>query len=775
MVGIIGRRAYGLGLGLIGGVLLAGGGWLLIVGGSAYYILAGLTLTAVAILLWNGRAAAALLYAGLLVATVLWAVFESGLDRWALMARLVAPAILGLPFLLPSLRGRTGWDRVAGSTPAIVLLLVGAVVLAPSVSAGPGRVHAPSAPGIQAQGEDWLTWGGDNGGARFSKLDQITPANVGRLQVAWTYRTGVPADGKLGNLEVTPLKVGERLFVCNNMSMVDALDPETGKRLWRFDPKIDVRPIPSRTCRGVAYYESASRVCPQRVIAAAFDAKLWALDARTGQPCSDFGQGGMVDLSRGMGPVGGGYYYVTSAPTIVRGKIVVGGWVMDGQKTNSPSGVVRAYDAVTGGFAWAWDLHKPYDHAQPPAGQTYTLGTPNSWAPMSGDEDLGLVYLPTGNATPDYYGAQRPASFDRFSSSVVALDATSGDVRWSFQTAHHDLWDYDVSSQPTLIDLPTETTTTPALIQPTKRGEIFVLDRRTGKPLTQVVERPVPQHGAPGERLSPTQPFSPGMPSLAGPDLSEARMWGLTPLDQLWCRIQFRQAVYEGPMTPPQLDRTVVQWPGFMGAISWGGVSIDPTRGLMVVNSTRVPTVSRLVARSQADAMGLKPRGAKGFKPVPGYWPQAGVPYAVKSVGFLSPLGVPCSQPPFGLLTAIDLHSRQVVWERPLGTARDSGPLGLRFGVPLAMGVPNTGGSAVTAGGLAFIGATQEASIRAVDLSNGKVVWSQKLPAGGQATPMTYRSSASGRQFVVIAAGGKTLLQSPVGDYLVGYALPKAP
>ena len=756
------KRLHGALLAAFGLALVVGGIFLLTLGGSPYYLLAGIGTFASGFLVWRNDRRAILLYAVVLILTLLWALFERGLASWPLFTRVFVPSLLGLPFLFTERRSKLRW-----LAPIIFVLMIVRIIIAQPLQ---DQDLSPLA-AIASDGE-WPSWGADDGGTRFSPLSALNTENIADLRPAWSVHLGVPSDGKLGNLEVTPLMVGGRLYVCNNMSMVDALDPETGQRLWRFDPHVDVSEVQSRTCRGVALVQTEGTVCPERILTSTLDAKLWALDAATGRPCEDFGQGGMVDLATGMGPIGGGYYYPTSAPAVVGGRVIIGGWVMDGQKTNSPPGVIRAYDVRSGAFAWAFDMGRPENPNEPEPGKTYTLGSPNAWAPMSTDEALGLVYVPTGNAGPDYFSAHRRAEFERYASSVVALDAATGRPRWSFQTTHRDVWDYDVSSQPTLVDLPLpDGEIVPALIQPTKRGQIFVLDRRTGLPIKPVVEQPAPQGGVEGERLSPTQPASVAMPSLAGPKLSEERMWGLTPLDQLYCRIRFRQARYDGEMTPPGLAPTI-EYPGFMGALSWGGVAVDPHRGLLVAVSNRVPTSHRLISRADADALGLGPRGTPGVEAKRGYWPQSGTPYAAIAGGFLSPLGVPCSEPPYGLITAVDIGTGKVRWERPLGTARDSGPFGLSMGLPLPMGVPTSGGAMITAGGLIFVAATQERTIRALSLANGRTLWSARLPAGGQAIPMTYRSPKSGRQFVVVAAGGKSLIQSPVGDSLVAFALP---
>ena len=761
-------RSYAVLLFTLGALLLVGGIWLATIGGSPYYLIAGTALMMVAWRTWMRDARAATGFAIVLVVTAGWALAEVGTAAWPLFGRLFALSVLGLPLVAIVSRQRRA-NQVAMAVPWLFIALIVLRLLLPpqaSVIALPTPIAFTS----DVAGEQWSSWGGDAGGLRYSTLSEITPDNVAKLVPAWDYRTGIPADGKLGNLEVTPIAIGDRLYLCNNMSMVDALDPDTGRRLWRFDPRIDVTGIANRTCRGVAFAKAGSGICAERIIVATLDAALWALDAKTGRACAGFGVGGRVDLSIGMGNISGGYYYPTSAPTIVRDKIIIGVWVTDGQRTQSPPGVVRAYDLKRGTLAWSWDIGRPGVTTAPRGTATYVAGTPNVWAPPSSDEALGLVFLPTGNAGPDYFNPERSAAAEYFASSVVALDATTGVVRWRFQTVHHDVWDYDVGSQPTLVDIPLHGRSIPALVQATKRGQIFVLDRRTGRPVVPVIERAVPQRRYLNEQLSPTQPFS-AEPSVAGPLLTEASMWGLTPLDQLWCRIRFRQARYEGEMTPPGLMPSI-EYPGFMGAVSWGSIAIDPRRSVAIVNATRMPTWHRLVPRAEADRLGLRPRGEPGAKPRPGYWPQLGVAFAVYAAGFLSPLGVPCSAPPYGTLSAIDLRKRQILWERPFGSARDSGPFGLRSGLPLEMGVPNAGGAIVTASGLIFIAATQTENLHALSLADGRTLWQSRLPAGGQATPMTFRSVRTGRQYVVVAAGGKSLLRTRLGDHLLAYRLP---
>lgn len=764
-----GRRAAALLLLAIGAILTAGGVWLLLLGGSPYYLAAGLCCVGVAAGTWRGARWAGPLYATFLLASLVWAWLEAGIDFWALLARLGGPAVVGL--LLAVVLG--GWGRVALLIAVGIVIAVGGAALA---SGGPelkladdGAAPATTGPASA----EWLHYGNDQAGRRFSPLADIRPDNVAGLREIWRYRLGAPPPGPPHSLEVTPLQADGNLYLCSGYNDVVALDAATGRERWRFRAKVRPGGVVVMTCRGLARFAEpvASGPCAARIITATVDARLIALDARTGRPCMGFGQNGAVDLTAGLGEVPKGYYYVTSPPAIVRGRIVLGGWVTDGQSTGEPSGVIRAFDARTGALAWAWDMGRPDRQGAPPPGEQYTRGTPNSWAPISADEALGLVYLPTGNATPDYFGAHRSPASEKYSSSVIALDAQTGRLRWSFQTTHHDIWDWDVASQPTLLDLPAGGgQTVPALLQATKRGQLFLLDRRTGKPLSRVVERPVSTDAVPEERPSPTQPFSVDLPDFAGPELSERRMWGLTPLDQLWCRIRFRQARYHGQATPVTLRWTIVN-PGFLGGMNWGSLSFDPRNGVAIVNANRFAMIERLMTRAEANARGLYPARSGVNHFAGGALPQAGVPYAIDVSPFVSPLGVPCQQPPFATIAAVDIASGRLRWSRPLGTSAGSGPFGLRTGLPIPMGPPSLGGAITTAGGLTFVGASQDERLRAFATASGRELWSAPLPAGGQATPMTYKLPG-GRQVVLIAAGGNGALRTRMGDYIVAFALP---
>ena len=763
--------------------LIAGGGYLLWLGGSPYYLLAGLLALLSAAWIGALRIEGAWAYALLLLVTIPWALWEAGLDGWALMPRLVAFVVLGLPLLLPYLRRQlarqASWS--SGLTQKTLVacglfsaaLSVAAVALRPADPLDPmfqtgsfgGTLPAARADRVDSVDGDWNNYGRDPGGTRFSPLGEITPANVGKLKEAWRARIG-PTLG----LEATPLKIADTVYTCNAYNDVIALDAETGHQRWRYNAKVPIDRVPYTVCRGVAHYAApgVTGECADRIFTNTVDGRLIALDARSGRPCRGFGDIGQVSLMTGLAPQNTAFYAVTSAPTVVQGKVVLGGWVSDGMQWGEPSGVVRAFDAVTGRLVWAWDVGRPDRQSLPSPGESYTHSTPNAWAPFSADEQLGLVYVPTGNPAVDYFGGYRRSFDEKYGSAITAIDVATGKARWTFQTVHHDLWDWDVASQPTLTDLHDASgAMRHALVQPTKRGEIFVLDRETGKALKTVQELPVPQGGiVPGDRLSPTQPFSTAMPSFRGPDLSEKRMWGVTPLDQLWCRIRFREARYDGTATPPGFKPTIA-FPGFNGGMDWGSSSVDPTRQILFVNSNRVPNYDLVVTRAEAMRRGVvfgKKHGALNA-------PQLNTPYVSIIKVFMSPLGIPCNQPPYGMLAAVDLPTGKLIWAKPFGSARASGPLGLRSGLPFTIGTPNGGGTLATASGLLFAGATQDGDFRAYEAGTGKILWRTALGAGGQATPMTYISPRSGHQYVVIAAGGNPILGSVLGDYVVAFRL----
>ena len=787
---------------LSGAGLLAGGVKLLMLGGSAYYVLVGAALVAVAVLLWRGRAAAGWLYLAMLVLTWGWALWETGGNGWALIPRVGFLTGLGLVFLLPAVMrhlGCEGHARTAGMTlvgllGVAVVAVAGIAIIQPGAPAGGGAAGS-FVPGLPTE---WTAWGSDQGGQRFTSAAQITPANVNGLEIAWTYQTGAkPRDGGAPALafEVTPLKIGNTLYACTPHNVLFALDAVTGKEIWRYDPHTNDQGLAFANCRGVAYADLSARgmvkaapgltgaaagvagasapACVRRLYTGTIDARLLAVDADTGRPCTDFGTNGAIDMRRNLPPHEKALYYYTAAPVVSGNVVVIGSYGLDGQVLRQPSGVIRAYDLKTGAATWAFDPAHP-DHTAPlPDGQFYEPGTPNSWSVSSTDEQLGLVYVPLGVATPDYYGGERTPGGEKFSNAIMALDNKTGQVRWFFQTVHHDIWDYDIASQPVLTDVSANGQKVPALISISKTGETFMLDRRTGKPISPVVERPVPGGFAPGEHGSPTQPFSPGMPDFAGGLLTERQMWGLTPFDQLYCRIEFRRLRYDGRYTPPSLKGSI-QYPGFAGGVNWGSVSIDRDHGIMIVNSNRLPTKSRRITPAEARERGMRPAGA-GVKTSPeavrAGVPQFGARYAVLNGVLMSPLAVPCIQPPIGQLTAVDLASHRVLWQRPLGTADRMGPLGTATHLPLTFGLPTVGGSMTTAGGVTFIASTPDRRIHAFETRTGRFLWQADLPANANANPMSY-VGADGRQYVVVAAGGSAALASNEGNILVAFALP---
>ena len=780
---------------LVGAVLTFGGGWLIGLGGSPYYLLAGGGLVAAGVFLILRNVLGAWIYLGVYVATLLWALWEVGLNGWALVPRVIAPTVLLVlvALVLPVLTGRRRsfvWTPVALGAAALGAVVWVGLVQSQTAPAYPdgeppalraAAAQGPASPGGPQAGADWPAYGGTYAAQRYSTLSQFTPENVKNLKKVWTYRTGdLPSEAAKGKYaaETTPLKVGDSLYLCSAKNILISVDPATGKERWRYDPSVPDDAIPySASCRGVTYYEAPDlpqdAACKTRIVEGTLDGRLIAVDAKLGQPCADFGQGGQIDLLEGIGDSTPGFFAVTAPPTIVRGVIVTGHQVLDGQRRDAPSGVIRGYDAVTGELEWAWDLANPAITGLPPEGETYTRGTPNMWTTTSGDEALGLVYLPMGNSAVDYYGADRRPASNQYSSALVALDVTTGKPAWTFQTVHYDVWDYDLGAQGTLVDFPTASGPVPAIVLSSKQGDIYVLDRRTGRPLTPVEERPVPIAGVEPQNLSRTQPRS-GFHDLRFPDLTEKDMWGMSPIDQLWCRIQFRQAFYKGFYTPPTLHKRFIQYPGYNGGSDWGGIAIDPARGVIVANYNNMPNFNKLITREEAKERGWVPIDspeASGGDPSAGV-PQEGTPYAIDiNPGWRVPFTkMMCKQPPYGGIRAIDLATGRTLWDRPLGQARKNGPFGVPSMLPLTIGTPNNGGTVVTAGGLAFVAAATDDLIRAIDLRTGETVWQDALPAGGQATPMTYE--VDGRQFLVMMAGGHHFMETPIGDYVVAYALP---
>jgi membrane-bound PQQ-dependent dehydrogenase (glucose/quinate/shikimate family) len=765
-------------VGLIGATLCWFGAQLLWLGGSAYYGIAGIVLLSSAVLLLRRDRRGYWLYVLLCLATIGWAWWEVGLQPWGLMARIAAPLVLLLPlsavalWLKPMHRepGR-GMAPFLVAVVVVVLLAGGwAWVREPRLSPAQGAVaYSPAGKG------DWPNYGGGWKGDHHSPLAQITPANVGSLTRAWTFRTGGIDDlGNNSRFTATPLAINGVLYLCDPRNRIFAVDGATGREVWRHDPKVNASKAFSIVCRGVSHHaEAGAGECASRILEATLDARLIAVDAATGRPCRGFGKMGSVDLLKGVATRFDGYYYGTSPPAIIGDLAVVGGYVIDNQRLDPARSVVRAYDVRTGVLRWVWDAGVTGRAGRTDKQGLFSVGNPNAWALFTADPVLGLVYVPTGNSSPDFYGALRTAAAEKYGTSLVALDAATGAVRWSFQAVHHDLWDYDMPAQPALADIPAQGgRSTPALVLAGKTGQIFLLDRRSGRPLAPVEERPVPSSSI--ERVSPTQPYSTGLPSFAPPRITEQAMWGATPVDMLLCRLAFRRLRYAGDYTPPSREPFLFS-PGTFGAINWGGVAVDPARGMMIVNSSNMPFVGQLVERAEADAEGAAPydpdagRSSKRSGPMPPM-PMAGTPFGLRLRPFLSPIGFPCLAPPWGRIAGVDLQTRRLLWQRSLGDSSGNAP----FGLALPVGIFNLGGAVTTGGGMSFIAATTDADIRGFETRSGRLLWQQRLPAGGQATPISYAAS-DGRQMIAIVAGGHGSLRTKRGDYLVAFALPGRP
>ncbi|MFS8150562.1 glucose/quinate/shikimate family membrane-bound PQQ-dependent dehydrogenase [Halomonas profundus] len=835
----------GLLLFIIGLVLAFGGSKLVSVGGSAYYLIAGLSIIACGILFALRKGAALWLYALILFATLVWALWEVGLDWWQLVPRVAILCLIGILLLLPwwrkPLHSKGGSLALVGSITAAVIVAIASQFNDPGTIEGSlaanNQSTTDSVNPAQVAGDDWPAYGGTNAGTHYSSLDQITPENIGELEEVWRIQTGDKA-GPNAPPEITnqntPLKVNDSLYICTSHSRAMALSPETGETLWAFDPEIstmgadDFSGWAHMTCRGLAYYDAANYstdtndsatdstevtnsdaapnsatalsfdifddsdifsldlsflsllfgveeengapqqpmlsetdvMCPRRLYLPTADARLIALNADTGERCASFGNNGEIDLTNNIGDFSPGGYYSTSPATVTENLVILGGHVTDNSSIDEPSGVIRAFDVHTGELVWNWDSGNPDDTDPLPEGETYTRGSPNVWAPISVDEELGLVYLPMGNATPDQYGADRTENDETYSAGLVALNLEDGQVEWVYQFVHHDLWDMDSPAQPVLIDLATSDGTQPAVIQPTKQGSLYVLNRETGEPIVPIEEVPAPQGAVEGDWTAETQPRS-ALNLLPSP-LTERDMWGASPFDQMMCRIQFNSLRYEGQYTPPSLEGSIV-YPGNVGVMNWGGVAVDPERQALFTGAKYLAFVSTLIPREEVEE-------GQGSASEQGLQANEGAPYAVELGPLLSVLGLPCQAPSWGDVAGIDLQSNEVVWKHRNGTTRDSMPFDLPIG--LNVGVPALGGPLTTAGGVSFLSGTLDQYLRGYDITTGEELFKARLPAGGQATPMTY-TGQDGRQYVVVTAGGHGTFGTKMGDYVIGYALPE--
>lgn len=611
--------------------------------------------------------------------------------------------------------------------------------------------------GSSGLAQEWPAYAGTPGGGRYTPLTQITAATLARLRVAWTYRTGETGPGhrveKRATFEATPVVVDGVLYVSTAYGRVIALDAATGRERWRFDAEIDpaVRYAEAAN-RGVAVWTDpgagVDAPCRTRVFFGTLEGRLIALDGRDGGRCRDFAGTGEIALRDPRWPRSGdrGEYGVTSPPVIAGGLVITGSAIGDNRGTDLERGVVRAFDARSGRQVWSWE---PVDQS---------LSAANAWAPMSLDAQRDLLFVPTGSAAPDFFGGARRGD-NVHANSLVALRATTGELVWHRQLVHHDLWDYDLPAQPALVELRRGGRTVPAVVQVTKTGMVFVFHRETGEPLFDIVEKPVPPSDVRGEVAASTQPFS-TLPLLSRTTpVKPDDAWGLTFWDRGRCRRQIEQLRSEGIYTPPSLRGTVML-PGNAGGANWGGVAFEPASQTLLVNTMNIAFVVALIPRERFDEQ--RQSGAyEGWQ----FGRQEGTAYGVRRKMLASPFGMPCIAPPWGQLAAIDLARGTLKWQVPLGSTRDKAPWPFWFD----WGMPNIGGPLVTASGLAFIGASTDNVLRAFDVATGRVLWTSRLPAGGQASPASYM--ADGRQFIVIAAGGHGGLDTTRGDFLVAFAL----
>ncbi|HEY5337324.1 MAG TPA: pyrroloquinoline quinone-dependent dehydrogenase [Rhizomicrobium sp.] len=610
-------------------------------------------------------------------------------------------------------------------------------------------------------GTGWGYYGGDEGGQRFSSASQITPANVTSLKQAWSFSTGdmvtKAAAMNRASFENTPILADGKLYICSSFNEVSAVDPGTGKPFWRFDPKLNINlGYPNDyICRGVAFsvVPGAQGLCAHRIYLNTADRRLIALDAENGKLCPSFGNNGTVVIPPGQQLDGPhfGRIQTTSAPVVTHGLVIVGSSIDDNQKVDELRGTVHAFDAVTGALKWSFD---------PLAGEpsSFRGGAANVWAPMSVDEAQGLVILPVSSASTDFWGGLRVGD-GKYANSIVALHVADGSVAWSFQTTHHDVWDYDIPAQPTLGMVTYKGQTVPAVLQPTKQGLLFTINRTNGVPLIPVVERKVPQGGAPGEKLSPTQPIPVAPGPLAANHIAPEDAFGLTFWDRGKCRDKIAAARHDGLYTPPSLQGTII-YPFTGGGTNWGGLAFDQAHDIVYVNTSNVMHLVTLIKRKEFSATRERFQHTEVS-------PNDGAPFGMMRETVLSPIGMPCNPPPWGQLHAIDMHTGKILWSVPLGTTEDMAPFSEY--ILGKTGAPNLGGPIVTAGGLVFIGAAMDDYIRAFDTKTGAELWRARLPAGGQATPMTYMWK--GKQYIVIAAGGHSKLDTKRGDQVIAFSL----
>ncbi len=790
---------------IIAVAMLYMGGKLLLIGGSPFYVIMALGLLATSIALFMNKKIALSIYAVLMWIVLFWIVYEVGFDKWQWIPRGDIIGLIGVWLALPwvvrplytvsNVNKPCQFHPFLGTTVLIIIaIVVGLMFYDPYPQAG-NITTKRQAVQDEIPHADWVAYGGTTNGLRFSDLNQINKDNVSHLDVAWIYHTGdlrENQDASEYTFEATPLKVNNTLYFCTPQNEVHALTPETGVLKWKYQPAKDRSYLQQhQTCRGVSYYEAKpdepvntatqnagalvspdQAICRKRIFNATTNAKLIALDADTGKLCADFGNNGVVDLHANMGTTRSHVLMQTAAPLVAGNLVILGGSVMDnGYFSGNPSGVIRAYDVITGRLVWNFDPANP-DNTQPIGeGQNYPQDTPVAWGTLSADIKNGLVYVPFGNASPDEIGTQRDyaSNTEKFRDTLVALDLNTGAFKWRFQSSYHDLWDRDNPSQPSLLDIDYQGQKQPVVILPTKTGNLFVLNRLTGQPVYPVNQVDVStQGGVPGEKFSATQPVS--KLNFIPEPLSEKSMWGLTPFDQMACRIEFKSLRYDGNPWTPSTESGAIIFPGNIGVFNWGSVAIDPQRQILIASPVRLAYKYNMIKRTPETED--KRLFTKDGQP---YWNENFEgDYAIHIQQFSSDLGVPCIAPPWGRMVGVDLTTGKTEWLRRVGTTKNLKTTFLpgRFPIGFPMGMVAHGGPLVTAGDVVFHGATADNFFRAYDINNGKLLWQTELPAGGQATPSTYLG-ADNQQYVIIAAGGHGSLGTKEGDAVIAYRLKK--
>lgn len=610
----------------------------------------------------------------------------------------------------------------------------------------------------------WDSFHGQLNAQKYSPLTQITADNVGKLTKVWEFHTGDVSDGK-GDTpatvwSATPIFANDTLYIGTPFDRLIALDPGTGKEKWHYDTKSSRKALtqPVLKNRGVSYWQAKNPVsgeaCQKMVYMGTVDGKLFALDADSGKPCSGFANNGVLDLNQ-WNTVNAKYpLSVLQPPTVVGNHLLVGWAGKDWAYAEAPPGTVFSVNAQTGKLEWTFEAI--------PAEIRKRTGTANVWTHMSADEANGLVYLPVSSPSPNYWGGNRVDAIP-LGTSTTALDINTGKVVWSRQWVHHDVWDYDINSAPTLMDITVDGKQIPALIQATKQGFLFVVNRLTGEDVWPIEERPVPQGdgSVQGEVLSPTQPF----PTKPAPLLDQSKkpeIWKLADIvgggqcSRLWDNL-----TYEGMYTPPTTKgEGTLTYPDSAGGVQWGGVAFDPQKQIAIVNTSHIVQYVKLYSREDYDNADKDSGNESGFAP------QEGAPYGMRLLVASNWLGMPCWQPPFGEIVALDMHTGDVKWRRPVGASQQYG-----FFMPESWGSPTIGGPAVTAGGVIFIGASMDAKVRAYSVESGEELWSDQAEAPAVANPSVYEYK--GRQYVAFVAGGNTILKDQVGDQVVVYALPE--